>query len=210
MKKADSKDISTIVSDELTNKSIDLGVEYSEIALDEFLKEGLLKEIPIVKSVVAFYNIGNSVLARYNSKKILTFFKEFHNRDINSERLLKFKSKFNSDSKYRTQVVETIILFNERFNHIEKSKILAKLLLSHIDGHLSWEELIALAIVLENIHPNGIIFLKSKMTNLVVNRHDPEGEPLMVACGIGYSGFGVQSPFKINKLGLLFYEFGIK
>lgn len=210
MKNADSKDISTIVSDEITNKSIDLGVDYSEIALDEFLKEGLLKEIPIVKSVVTFYNIGNSVLARYNTKKILTFFKEFHASDINSERLFKFKSKFNSDSKYRTQVVETIILFNERFNQIEKSKILAKLILSHIEEHISWEELIALAIVLENIHPNGIIFLKTKMTNLNLNTHDPDGEPLMVACGIGYSGFGVQSPFIINKLGQMFYDFGIK
>ena len=210
MKKADLKDISTIVSDELTSKSIDLSVEYSEIALDEFLKEGLLKEIPIVKSVVTFYNIGNSVLARYNTKKIRTFFKEFHGSDINSESLLKFKSKFNSDSKYRTQVVETIILFNERFNQIEKSKILAKLILSHIEGHISWEELIALAIVLENIHPNGIIFLKSKMTYQGVPKHDHEGEPLMIACGIGYSGVGMQSPFKINKLGLLFYEFGVK
>mgnify|MGYP000039925225 FL=1 len=73
-----STDITKLVTNEISTKTLDLGIDYSELALDEFLKNGVLKEIPFVKSVVSFYNIGNSIINRHNTKKILTFFKEFH------------------------------------------------------------------------------------------------------------------------------------
>ena len=79
---ANSTDIIKIVWNEINSKTLDLGIDYSELALDEFLKDVVLKEIPFVKSVVSFYNIGNSIIDRHKTKKILTFFKEFHSSEI--------------------------------------------------------------------------------------------------------------------------------
>ena len=202
-------DINKIVSDEILEKSIDLSIEYSELTLDEFLKDGVLKEIPIVKSVVAFYNISSSIIDRHKTKKILTFFKEFHSKHIDEEKLEIFKNKFNKDEAYRHKVVETIVLLNERFYHIEKSKILANLLISYIEKKITWQEFIDVSFVLENFHPRGFTYLKALFELEYKDRQkdEQEGEGLMFACGIGYR-FG--NRFKINSLGEKFYNFGLK
>ena len=204
-----STDINKIVSDEIVEKSIDLSIEYSEIALDEFLKDGILKEIPIVKSIVSFYNISSSIIDRHKTKKILTFFKEFHSKHIDEKKLEVFKNKFNSDDAYRRKVVETIVLLNERFYHIEKTKILANLFISYIEEEITWQEFVDISFVLDNFHPRGFTYLKALFEVEFKDRHKDahEGEGLMFACGIGYR-FG--NRFTINSLGKKFYNFGLK
>lgn len=204
-----STDISKIVSNEIMSKTLDIGIDYSEIALDNFLKDGVLKELPFVKSVVSFYNIVNSVIDRHKTKKILTFFKEFHSTEIEPKKIEKFKEKFNSDNDYHNQVVETITLLNERFLQIEKSKILAKLIIAHIEDRITWDELADLTIVLDNIHPKGFPFL-DKMANehnFANHGRDQVGEALMFACGIGHRQ---GTKFMINELGKKFYENGLR
>lgn len=200
-----STDITNLVTNEISVKTLDLAIDYSELALDEFLKDGILKEIPFVKSIVSFYNIGNSVIDRHKSKKILTFFKEFHSSEIEFEKLEKFKQKFSKNIDYQNQVVETIILLNERFLQTEKSKILAKLIISHIEEKISWNELTDLSIVLDNIHPKGFLFLDkmAKESNFAKKEREQVGEALMIACGIG-NRHGTL--FMINELGMKFYE----
>jgi hypothetical protein len=204
-----STDITKIVSKEISCKTLDLGIDYSELALDEFLKDGVLKEIPFVKSVVSFYNIGHSIIDRHKTKKILTFFKEFHSSEIKPDKLGKFKQKFDEDIDYQNQVVETITLLNERFLQIEKSKILAKLIISHIEEKISWDELTDLTAVLDNIHPKGFLFLDkmAKEINYANHSRDQIGEALMFACGIGHRHGTL---FMINELGKKFYENGLK
>ena len=204
-----STNITKIVSKEINTKTLELGIDYSELALDEFLKDGVLKEIPFVKSVVSFYNIGNSIIDRHKTKKILTFFKEFHSSEIKPEKLEKFKQKFDEDIDYQIQVVETITLLNERFLQIEKSKILAKLIISHVEEKISWDELTDLTVVLDNIHPKGFLFLDkmAKEHNYANHGRDQQGEALMFACGIGHRHGTL---FMINELGKKFYENGLQ
>lgn len=45
--------INYAVSNELINTTLDLTVDYSEIALDSLLSNDLISEVPIVKSIVA-------------------------------------------------------------------------------------------------------------------------------------------------------------
>jgi len=204
-KSTNTTDITKLVSNEISAKTLDLGIDYSELALDEFLKDGVLKEIPFVKSVISFYNIGNSIIDRHKTKKILTFFREFHSSEIEPEKLGKFKQKFATDTDYQNQVVETITLLNERFLQIEKSKLLAKLIISHVEEKISWNELTDLTVILDNIHPKGFLFLDkmAKEHNYSYHRRDQEGEALMFACGIGHRHGTL---FMINELGKKFYE----
>lgn len=206
--KFNTKDINQIISYEIKNKSLDLTIDYSELALDEILKDGILKEIPLVKSLVVFYNIYNSVVARYNVKKILTFFREFNSSIIQSDKLEKFKSKFSEDKNYQSKVIEVIVLLNERFIQTEKSKILAKLLISYIEEKISWDDFNDLCVVLDNIHPKGLCFLKKMAKENFYNHgRDQEGEALMFSCGIGHRH---GSLFIINDFGKKLYEYGLK
>ena len=181
-----SANINDLVKNEIIEKTIDLTTDYFELGLDAFLDENLLKEIPLVKSLVTFYNIASSVKDRHNVKKILTFFQEFHKQTIDPEKYKEFLHKFISHQSYNKKVVETIILLNERFLEIEKSKVLANLTRAHIEGNLSWAEFENIYVVLDSIHTVGFLFLK-KMAELGWHSHqlrDEKNEPLMLACGI--------------------------
>ena len=48
----------------------DLGNDITEIAIDSILNEGLLKEIPIIKTISTFYKTGKSIKLVNAEKKI--------------------------------------------------------------------------------------------------------------------------------------------
>lgn len=203
-------DITKIVSKEIIEKTLDLTIDFAEIGLDQFITNDVLGEIPIIKSLVSFYNIGNSIIDRHNTKKILSFFQEFNSKIINEIKFNQFKHKFNTDQKYQNQVTETIILLNERFLQVEKSKILANLIIAHIEANLSWDELTDITIVLDNIHPKAFLFLEKMSTLEGWTGHDFSediGESLILANGIGYK-YGSQ--LWITKTGQELFNFGIK
>jgi hypothetical protein len=200
--------ITVPVTNEVAKQSLDLAVDYSELGLDSFLDEGFLKEIPFVKSVVSCYNIASSVIDRHKVKKILTFFHEFHSKKIDPEKHQKFLIRFTEDKNYQRNVVETIVLMNERFLDIKKSKVYANLVKAHIEENLTWNELLEVSAVLDNIHPFGFEFLEkmSKAEHWGINKKDKDGEALMFACGIGHR-YGTR--FSITSLGQKLYNFGI-
>jgi hypothetical protein len=196
------------VESEILNPTVDLSIDYAEIALDSFLDNDAISEIPIVKSIVGIAKIGISIKERHDLKKLLTFFKEFQSGNISDENRLAFNKKFNSNEKYRTEVVETIVLLNERFLDLKKSKILANLMNAHINHHLTWNELNDISIILDNIHPKAFLFLK-EMAEKNWSHHDRhnENEPLMFSCGIGNKD---GSKFSISKMGQDLFNYGIK
>jgi hypothetical protein len=205
-----TEDINKIVTREIINKTIDISIDYSELCLDSFLKDGILKEISTISSIVGFYNIGNSLIDRYKVKKILTFFQEFHSKNIESDKLTRFKIKISQDLTYQNKIVETVILFNERFLQVEKSKILANLIIAHIEEKIGWDELQDILIALEIINPKGFDLLRK--ISLEINwanqqSYDYYQEALIVASGIGYRA---GSRFYILPFGQKLFEYGIK
>lgn len=158
-----------------------------------------------------FYRITSSIIDRHNVKKILTFLEEFHSNKINSLKLDLFKSKFDQDKKYRNDVLETILLLNERFIDVKTSQILANLFIAHIEEKISWEKFLEMSFMLNNLNPSGYVFLEKcadKESHIKMNLGQTmEGEALLIACGIG-SKFEEQ--FRPTKTGISLYELGIK
>ncbi|MBF4473052.1 hypothetical protein [Flavobacterium sp. HJJ] len=207
--KNNSTDITNWVSEELTTRSFSLEKDIFEFGIDHFMKDGIIKDIPFMGIITSFYNIGSSILARRNVKKIITFFQEFNSGEIDDTKFNQFLYKFNSDNKYRDEIVETILVLNERFLQIEKSKILANLVLAHINDNLSWAEFSDLSYILDNIHPKCFFLLK-EMSNQPYWRstiiQSPPDEALIIASGIGLRE---GSNFVIVELGQKLYKFGI-
>jgi hypothetical protein len=156
--------INGIIENEIFQKTIDITTDYSEIILDDFLREGLLKEIPVVKSLVAFYNITSSISQRNKVRNILVFFNELNKKNIHTDKLLDFKLKFQEEKKFREQVLETIILLNERFLQMQKARILANFTLALIEEKITWSEFEDLSIILDTIHPKAIAYLNKVVT----------------------------------------------
>ena len=207
---------SSIVKDlgkEIVNKGFDTSLDYAEILIDSITENEALREIPLVKTVVASVNVFNSIRDKANLKKLLVFLKEFHSKEISNEDFQKFEEKFRTNQKFKEKTLEHILIFIDRINVTEKSKVLGRLFGSHIQGKMDWDRFIALSICLENIHPNSFAFLEklSKQDWIVREQaytsRDYEKEGLLSSAGISFTHGNF---FTVNQLGRDLFEFGIK
>ena len=199
------------IEKEIFNTSSELTQDYSELALDILTRESMLSEIPVVKSLIAFYKITSSIVDRHNVRKILTFLREFQTKNIDAGQLEKFRKKFKKNTKHRNHVLETILLLNEKFIDDEKSKILANLFSSYLEEKLSWDEFFKLSFILSNLNPSGYKFLEksvdanSKIYMTIAER--VEGEAFLMACGLGTK---FENIFRLTNAGTKLYELGLK
>lgn len=204
-----SENINESLEKEIFSNSFNLSTDYAQLSLALILKDDILKQFPIMKSLIAFYNITSSIIARHNVKKIIVFLQEFHSQKIENEKLEKFRKKFTSKHKFREEVLETILVMSERFVEIEQSKIFANLFRAYIEENISWKDFQKLSFILNNLNPASYIFLENSIEkNKPINIIDSvEGEALLMACGIG-SKF--EDRFHLTKTGRQLYEFGLK
>jgi hypothetical protein len=199
------------ISEELINPSIDLGVDYAEIAFDNFADAKILEEVPVVKTIVSALKTGVAVKDYFFAKKLLTFLREFHSNKIPADRLTEFQKKLASDQKFKQKTLEYILILNDRFLEIEKSKILANLFSSHIEGKTDWIYFQELSSCLDRIFPRTISILhKLSETDFKMIRGG-ELDSVEIHATLSSAGLGIQQagpPFTISKMANDLYEFG--
>lgn len=159
--KQDEENKPNEVSEELVETTMDLAVDYSEIALDSIFDDSILEEVPIIKTIVSTYKIGKSIQERHFVKKLTIFLKEFHSGKIDEKKLQDFKQKFSTNNKYQSQVMEHITVFNDRFIDSQKSVILANLFSAYIEDKMDWTFYTELAHCLERLSPNALTLIKT-------------------------------------------------
>ncbi|MDU0369099.1 hypothetical protein ACFPAF_01735 [Hymenobacter endophyticus] len=153
---AEHQDTSKQVGIALVTNNFDNTLDYAEIGLDAFVSDGILKEIPIVKTVVGVVKSGLKVKEIFFAKKILTFMKEFHSGKLPKDKFYKFQQEFTSDAKYRAKVMEQIMVFNDTFLQVEKSKVLANLFAAHLNEFYGWDDFINLSLCLNQMNMFGV------------------------------------------------------
>lgn len=153
---AEHKDTSKEVGIALVSNNFDNALDYAEIGLDAFVSDEILKEIPIVKTVVGVVKSGLKVKEIFFTKKILTFLKEFHSGKLPKDKFDKFQEEFTSDEKYRAKVMEQIMVFNDTFLQIEKSKVFANLFAAHLNEAYGWNDFINLSLCLNQLNMYGV------------------------------------------------------
>ncbi len=149
------------LSESLINPSIDLAEDYAEMGIDSFINDEMLKEVPVVKTLVAVVKTGIAFKHRLFVKNFLVFLKELHSSGFNTSKIEDFKNKFKSDSSYRKKVTEELLVIIESLNSVNKSKILGHLFLAYVDGVYTWERFIVLSHTLEKLEEVSYPFLKA-------------------------------------------------
>jgi hypothetical protein len=211
--------ITKAISNELVSTTLDMSIDYAELGFDELLDDRILKEIPIVKSLVAVAKIGINIKEKFFIKKVLTFMKEFHSGTISQKMLDDFRNKFNTDYKHREKVTEQIMVFLDAYLTNEKSKILAKLFKAHIEGFYDWEYFQSLSTCLNSLHPQSFNYLnKLSQSDFQIPMspekvglsRDFDNEALLDASGISYKASPWASSYKVTRLGQDLFNYGIK
>ena len=124
----------------LFNSSKDVISDYLEIGIDSLMNEGILKEIPIVNTIVGVLKIGKNVHDRNLLKQTLTFINEFNKNKISRDKLDQYKITIENNPKRCEEELGRILLLLNNFIDKEKSIMLAKIFKAYIGKIINWNE----------------------------------------------------------------------
>ena len=133
-----------------SEKNKELTIDISEAEIDKFLEEGVLKDMPIIRTIVGIYKTGANIRAWFMIKKIKKFLSSLSS--ISDEEKQSFLVKFDSNESYKNKIMERLLILIDRLDDEEKSKIVGSLFRAAIQDKISITEFQKLCNVIDNIY----------------------------------------------------------
>jgi len=171
----------------------DIGLDIAEIGIDAILDEGIFQELPIVKTIVSFTKTGLMIRDRLFIKKILLFLRELD--EMPEEKKKEVVKNIQSNKDYAETVGETLIILLEKFDEVEKSRLLARLFSSYIRKVISFEEFLRYSIGVSNV-------LLQDIKDLLSYYRDEKDEHIVFWEGLFQGGFSSIRTHKFNIQGV--------
>ena len=136
----------------ILNPTIDLGIDYAEIAIDQIMQDGLLRDLPIVKSFVQAGKAAVAIRDLFCLKKTIRFIIEMNNGDITSEKLEKHRISLENHPEKLKREMESVLICLDRENEAVKASILARFYKLYIDETISfdWQDFKIFSEILES------------------------------------------------------------
>lgn len=135
-----------IVEGALNPEVKDLGIELAEFELDAFLDEGVLKELPVVKSILAFRKTWNEIGDQLFLRKVASFVlatPKFTQEEIN----IFVADHWRGEEAKR--LGGTLVLILNRLDDLEKPVMLAKVFAAFVRGYINRDAFTRLAAAID-------------------------------------------------------------
>ncbi len=150
-------------------------MDYSELGIDAFINDGVLKELPIVSSITSVLKIGKNIYDRNLLKQTLTFINEFNNGEINEKLVNEYIEKIRKDEKKcEEELGRVLTILNNNIDR-EKSILLSKIFKSYVYSKISWNEFCEFSEILNRLFIQDLMLLKKvriENVDILKNRDD--------------------------------------
>lgn len=159
----------------LFNNSKEVLGDYIEVGIDSFINDGILKDIPIVNTIVAVFKVGKNVHDRNLLRQILTFIKEFNSGNISKDKLAEYKSIIENNPKKCEEELGRVLILLNNYIDTEKSIMLARLYRAYINKIINWNEFCEFSEIINRLFIQDIQILKGikdKNIDIMSNRED--------------------------------------
>lgn len=111
-----------------------LVTEYAEMGLDAALNEGVLRDIPVVGSLVAIGKVGMALRDRQFMKKLLTFLNAL--KEVSAEQRQAMIARLHDDPAYGRDVGEHLVDLFEKVDSERKPAMIAKIFAAYIEERI--------------------------------------------------------------------------
>lgn len=101
--------------------------DLAEVGLDAVMDDGILKDIPILSTVVGLYRIGHTIRERHEIKQLALFVAELNRGCTDESKRKQLLEKLNSDTRKSKQEIEYILVVLDNYLEYEKSQMLGKI-----------------------------------------------------------------------------------
>ncbi len=152
---------------------LSLSKDFTEVAVDGIMDDGVLKDLPLVGGVVGVIKFGNSINKFLAAKKIYKFLFELH--DIPENKRVKKIDEINGSKKYQSSVGEMIFELLDRIDSDGKPEIIGKLFAAVIEEKIDYRTYLKCAHIVKNIFYYDLEELKSQYDGQYVNRTINDG-----------------------------------
>jgi hypothetical protein len=120
---------------ELNNAGLgDLAADYAELGIDRLLEEGILQELPGVKSIVGIIRTYRTARDHLFFKKIKRFAESIET--FSDEQREAFARRMDEDPEDRKRVTDSLLLLLDQLDDIEKAVLLARAFTAFVRGDL--------------------------------------------------------------------------
>lgn len=136
-----------------------LSKDFAEIAIDGIMDDGVLKDLPLVGSIIGVMKFGNSVNKFLAAKKIYKFLYELH--EIPKHKRIKKIDEINDSKEYQSTVGEMIFELLDRIESDGKPEIIGKLFSAVIEEKIDYKTYLKCAHFVKNFFYYDLVELKN-------------------------------------------------
>ena len=138
-------------------------VDIAEVGIDSILKDGLLKNLPIINILLGTTRTVKNIYERNMLKNTALFLNELNAQKIDTSKLQAFKERIADESVKEQELGRVLILLNQYVDNI-KSVILGKLFYKYVNQEYDWDKFCELSDTLNRLFLNDLFWL-SDITN---------------------------------------------
>jgi len=154
----------TLKDSNLQNVAIGL----TETFADSILEDGLLKDIPIVGTIVGLGKTSIKITDLLFLKKVISFLAELETISIEDRK--KMISKIDSSKKFRVKVGEKLLYIIDKCDDHENAQYISKLFAGYINREIDYPDFLRASKVIERIYIGDLIkFIKDERIVLQPN-----------------------------------------
>lgn len=154
-------------------------IELAETITDSLLNDGLLREIPIIGTIVGLTKVSFHMSERLLINKILSFLSEI--KDIDVEKRNRLISEIENSDKKRIRVGEKLLYILDKCDDHITAKYLAIVFAAFLNQELSYSEFLRCSNIIQKLFINDL--------ELFINTEVPNIEMSVDSHGSGFSDF---------------------
>ncbi|WP_379967399.1 hypothetical protein [Epilithonimonas sp. UC225_85] len=131
--------ISTEITEAIKNEKFQEYIsDITEVYLDSFLDDGIIKDIPILGLLLKTKNIFGTIQEKLFTKKLYSFLKQLENTSAH-KRITQIE-KIDNDINYRTKVGEKILYLLDSAEDAEKSEYIGLIFKEFLQEVISYDD----------------------------------------------------------------------
>lgn len=151
------------MKNDLLGIGIDAFTDYGDMALNYFLDETIIGNIPIIGTFVKAVKIGLSIKNLRFAKNYCTFIQKIRNNEKTQKDLEQHVNILNNNPKQMKRELETLIIYLEQYKSVDKIQYMANIyraFLSCSIGGIQWNQALIFFEILDRLLPSDIDDLK--------------------------------------------------
>lgn len=189
---------------------IGVGKEYLELGVDAVLDSEVLKDVPLVNTVVGIFNVAGTFRDHNLAAKLIRFLNQLS--DVKQQDRVEMVKRLNEDGKFSGRIGSALIEILDRMESEKKPELAARCFAAYAKKEISFEELRRILLALERVPSFDIEQLAAFSKAMPVDLAQMDEAMLLayVNAGLGVNNGGFDGGLIVpTKLCQLFIKIGL-